>query len=43
MWKPKTGNQTLPCGKTPIEAEKIQYPEWNKNSTGKRLWSVKDN
>ena len=45
MWKPENNNKTLPTRLPPIEGQqkKIQYPGWNKETTGKGLWNRKDN
>ena len=45
MWKPETKNKTLPTRQPLLggQQKEIQYPGWNMDTTGKRLWSEQDN
>ena len=45
MWKPETNNKTLPTRLPLMEEQQkeTQYPGWHKDTTGKGLWSKKDN
>ena len=45
MWKPETHNKTFPTRLFPREGQQseIQYPGWNKDTTGKGLWCGEDN
>ena len=45
MWKLDTDNKTLPSRFPPMDGQQkeTQYPEWHKDTTGKRLWGGENN